>query len=77
MSDRNPLFAFFGTPHFSAVVLDALEANGMLPALIVTAPDKARGRGLEVSPSPVKQWALERGIDVVTPATLKDEHLIA
>jgi methionyl-tRNA formyltransferase len=79
MSNQNqpPLFAFFGTPHFSVVVLQRLEANGMLPALIITAPDRARGRGLEVSPSPVKQWALERGIDVVTPATLKDEQFVA
>ncbi len=78
MSDSDhPLFAFFGTPHFSVVVLDALEARSMLPALIITAPDRARGRGLEVSPSPVKEWALERGIDVLTPATLKDEQLVA
>ncbi len=72
-----PLFAFFGTPHFSVVVLDALEKNGMLPALVVTAPDKPQGRGLELTPSPVKQWALERGIDVLTPATLRDEQLVA
>ena len=74
---EEPLFAFFGTPHFSVVVLNALEAHGMLPALVVTAPDKARGRGLEVTPSPVKEWAQERGIDVVTPATLKDEQFVA
>src|SRR5262249_41037008 len=72
-----PLFAFFGTPHFATVVLDALEAHGMLPALIITAPDKPQGRGLELSPSPAKKWAQERGIDVITPATLKDEQLIA
>ncbi len=72
-----PLFAFFGTPHFSVVVLDALEKNGMLPALVITAPDKPQGRGLEVLPSPAKMWALERGIDVLTPATLKDEQFAA
>ncbi|HWB34075.1 MAG TPA: methionyl-tRNA formyltransferase [Candidatus Paceibacterota bacterium] len=72
-----PLFAFFGTPRFAVVVLDALEARGLLPALVVTAPDKPRGRGLELSPSPVKEWAQERGIDVMTPATLKDEALVA
>ena len=43
---KKPLFAFFGTPRFATQVLDALERNGLLPALIVTAPDKARGRGL-------------------------------
>lgn len=74
MSKGTPLFAFFGTPHFSVVVLNALEAQGLLPALIITASDKPQGRGLEVTPSPAKQWALERGIDVLTPATLKDEQ---
>lgn len=77
MSNNKPLFAFFGTPHFAVMVLTALEAQGQLPALIITAPDKPRGRGLEVQPSPVKLWALERGIDVATPVTLKDEAFVA
>lgn len=77
MSATHPLFAFFGTPHFSVAVLERLEAHGMLPALVITAPDKPRGRGFEVSPSPVKAWAMERGIDVLTPTTLKDEQFVA
>lgn len=72
-----PLFAFFGTPKFAVDVLQALEKHGLLPAVVITAPDKPRGRGLELSPSPAKQWAVERGIDVLTPTTLKDEALIA
>jgi methionyl-tRNA formyltransferase len=72
-----PLFAFFGTSHFAVVILDRLEARGLLPALIVTAPDAKQGRGLELKPSAVKEWALERGIDVVTPATLRDEVFAA
>ncbi len=58
-------------------VLDALEAKGLVPALVVTAPDKKQGRGMELTPCPAKQWAEERGIDVLTPATLKDEQLVA
>ncbi len=77
MSAKKPLFAFFGTPRFAVRVLDALEANGLLPALVITAPDKPQGRGMEMKPSPAKVWARERGIDVITPATLKDETLIA
>lgn len=72
-----PLFAFFGTPKFSVYVLDALERQGMLPALVITAPDKPQGRGLVLTPSPVKQWAMERGIDVLTPEKLKDEEFLA
>jgi methionyl-tRNA formyltransferase len=76
-ANNQPLFAFFGTPRFAVAALTALEARGLLPALVVTAPDKKRGRGLELSPSPVKEWAQTRGIDVATPATLKDEAFIA
>ncbi len=74
---KNPLFAFFGTPDISVCVLEALEAHGFLPAMVVTAPDKPRGRGLERSPSPVKAWALERGIEVAEPASLSDEAFAA
>lgn len=70
-----PLFAFFGTPRFAVQVLDALESHGLLPALVVTAPDKPRGRGLELSPCPAKAWALERDIDTLEPATLKDDAI--
>ena len=78
MSQNNkPLFAFFGTPRFAVRVLDALEAHGLLPALVITAPDKPQGRGLALTPSPAKQWALKRGIDTLTPSTLKDESFAA
>lgn len=75
--NKAPLFAFFGTPRFAVTVLYALERNGLLPALVITAPDKKRGRGMELSPSPAKEWALARGIDVLTPETLKDDAIVA
>lgn len=71
-SPKNILWACFGTPRFAVRVLDALEAHGLLPALVITAPDKPAGRGLELRPAPTKTWALERGIDVLTPATLRE-----
>jgi methionyl-tRNA formyltransferase len=77
MSDKQPLFAFFGTPKFAVDVLQALEAKGLIPALVITAPDRKQGRGMVLTPSPAKQWATERGVDVLTPATLKDEAFIA
>ncbi len=77
MKNSDIRFAFFGTPLFSVRVLDSLERNGFVPALIITAPEKARGRGLETSPSPSKAWALERGIDVLEPKTLKGEEIAA
>ena len=72
-NQNNILFAFFGTPRLSVNVLNALEKHGLLPALVVTAPDKPAGRGQKLTPSPAKQWAQARGIDVMTPTTLKDE----
>jgi len=77
MTAKQPLFAFFGTPRFAVVVLDALEVHGLRPALVITAPDKPAGRGQKLTPSPVKQWAEARGIDVATPTTLKDEAFVA
>lgn len=77
MSTKKPLFVFFGTPELSVTVLDALLGRGYKPALIVTAPDKPKGRGLVPSPSPVKIWGEKQGIDVCTPQTLADADFLA
>ncbi|MFA5877142.1 MAG: methionyl-tRNA formyltransferase [Candidatus Paceibacterota bacterium] len=61
---------FFGTPSFSTFVLDELESAGILPALIVTVPDKPADRGLLMKSSPVKAWGEERSIDVLQPERL-------
>src|SRR3989344_8053799 len=58
-------FAFFGTSHIAVYVLDALEAAGLLPALIITPEDKPQGRELEVQSSDVAKWARARNIPVV------------
>ena len=63
-------FAFFGTSRFSVLVLDELEKTGLKPILIVTTPDKPRGRGLVMQSTPVKEWAQKRGIEVLSPETL-------
>ncbi|MDO8520492.1 MAG: methionyl-tRNA formyltransferase [bacterium] len=70
-------FAFFGTPRFAEIVLDELEQKGFVPTLIVTAPDKPKGRKLIVTPSEVKVWAQKRGIPVFTPEKLRDEPFLA
>lgn len=63
-------YAFFGTPMVAVWVLEELEATGMLPVVIVTAPDKRAGRGMALTPSPVKVWAEERNIPVLQPEKL-------
>jgi len=62
--------AFLGTPAPAVPTLRALVANGHNVILVVTRPDKKRGRGGELSPSPVKAAALELGLSV--SHTLKD-----
>jgi methionyl-tRNA formyltransferase len=54
--------AFLGTPEVAAGTLRALVAAGHDVRLVVTRPDARRGRGIEVSPSPVKQTAQELGL---------------
>jgi|CXWK01.1.fsa_nt_gi methionyl-tRNA formyltransferase len=66
-------WAFFGSSHFSVLVLNELESLGALPQLIVTTPDKPRGRGLKVEPGEVRAWAEARNIPVLAPASLRGE----
>lgn len=54
--------AFFGTSHIAVYVLDALEAAGLLPALIITLPEKPKGRGLVAQPTAVEAWSQSRNI---------------
>lgn len=77
MDSKDCKFVFFGTAELSVHVLNSLEAAGYLPAVVVTAPDRPRGRGGEVSPSPVARWATERGIDILKPEKLKDPAALA
>ena len=70
ISNEKIKWAFFGTSEFSVYVLEALAARGLIPSLLVTAPDAPRGRGLQLSPSPAKVWALAHNIKVFEPAKL-------
>ena len=61
---------FAGTPAFAAAVLGSLRDAGFAIVLVLTQPDRPRGRGLNVIPSPVKRVAMDGGIPVYEPATL-------
>ena len=63
---------FCGTPAFAVPVLEAVIAEGHEVALVLTQPDRAAGRGLEMHPSPVKQSALAHGIAVAQPDKIKN-----
>ena len=66
-------FAFFGTDNFSVGVLDELKKAGLLPKIIITSPDKPKGRGLKITPPPVKLWAIENKIDFLQPEKLDEK----
>ena len=63
---------FAGTPEFAEGILRALlDAPGCTVVAAYTQPDRPAGRGHKLMPSPVKQLAVEHGIPVYQPATLR------
>ena len=66
-------FAFFGTPAVASETLATLIENGFIPSLVVTSPDAPKGRGLTLTPSPVKTLAAEYGLPTLTPEKLDEK----
>jgi methionyl-tRNA formyltransferase len=62
---------FCGTPLFAVPTLDRLVESGFHVRLVVTQPDRPKGRGLELVSSPIKQSALQLGLPIVQPETIK------
>ena len=62
---------FAGTPEFARVALQSLLAAGFTVPLVLTQPDRPAGRGMKLQASPVKQCALEHGIAVAQPRSLR------
>lgn len=63
----DPTVIFFGTPDFALAPLRALDDLGMRPLAVVTQPDRPVGRKARITAPPVKQYALERDIEVLQP----------
>jgi methionyl-tRNA formyltransferase len=63
---------FMGTPEFAVASLDALVKAGANIISVITAPDKPAGRGMKMTESAVKQYAVAQGIPVLQPLKLKD-----
>jgi len=64
--------AFFGTPKLATFVLDELKKGGILPYLIITTPDQPAGRGMKLTPPPVKIWSEENFISTFQPEKMRD-----
>ena len=65
---------FAGTPDFAAQALRAIAAAGFEILLVLTQPDRPKGRGMQLQASPVKQAALELGLAIAQPASLRHEE---
>ncbi|HUG25746.1 methionyl-tRNA formyltransferase [Piscinibacter sp.] len=63
--------AFAGTPEFAQAALARLHAAGLTVPLVLTQPDRPAGRGMKLQPSPVKVFALEHGLPVIQPRSLR------
>ncbi|SAL24822.1 methionyl-tRNA formyltransferase [Caballeronia peredens] len=62
---------FAGTPEFAAAALAAIHAAGFAVPLVLTQPDRPAGRGMKLTASPVKRFAVEHGLSVAQPASLR------
>mgnify|MGYP002737170742 FL=1 len=65
---------FAGTPDFAAQALRAIAAAGFEILLVLTQPDRPKGRGMQLQASPVKQAALELGLAIAQPASLRHKE---
>jgi methionyl-tRNA formyltransferase len=68
---------FFGTPQFAIPTLNCLIASSHTVVGVVTQPDRPRGRGQKTSDAPIKARALEAGVPVLQPASLKDPNVLS
>ena len=69
-------FVFLGTPEVASETLEILKQAGFLPSLIVTAPDKPKGRKMLLTAPPVKTWAIQNHIPYIQPEKLKEIEIL-
>ncbi|AEW00840.1 methionyl-tRNA formyltransferase [Niastella koreensis] len=67
-----PRIVFMGTPEFAVASLDALVQAGCNIVGVITAPDKPAGRGMKLTESAVKKYAVEKQLHILQPVKLKD-----
>ena len=67
MSERTLRLVFAGTPEFAVPCFEACRISGAEVVAVYTQPDRPAGRGRKLTPSPVKQAALEVGVEILHP----------
>ena len=70
-TNKSPRIVYMGTPDFAVTVLDAVLAAGYNVVGVVTVPDRQTGRGLKVTYSPVKEYALAHNLPLLQPEKLR------
>ncbi|MEO5571628.1 MAG: methionyl-tRNA formyltransferase [Bacteroidia bacterium] len=76
MAERKLKIIFLGTPEFAVPSLEILLKNRYEIAGVVTAPDQPSGRGLQLTPSAIKKFAVENNLRIFQPEKLKDEDFL-
>ncbi len=76
MPQKNKIkkIVFMGTPDFAVPSLKALNQNGYEISIVVTQPDRPKGRGRKIIPPPVKSAALSLGYDIAQPASVRTDE---
>lgn len=64
---------FFGSPETSRISLEKLHSSDFSIELVITQPDRPAGRGKKIAVSPVKQFALEKGLQVMQPRRIRKD----
>jgi methionyl-tRNA formyltransferase len=72
----SPRIVFMGTPEFAVASLDAILTAGYHVVAVITAPDKPAGRGMQLTVSAVKKYALEKGLKILQPEKLKNPEFL-
>ena len=68
---------FMGTPEFAVPMLDSLYHSTHEIVGVITAPDKPAGRGMQLSESDVKKYAVSKGLHILQPEKLKNEEFLS
>lgn len=76
INSNNIRIAYFGGEPLGVPTLVTLKDSGIVPELIITNPDRPQGRKMQLTPPPVKEWALQNEIEVLQPESLRDSSVL-
>lgn len=69
-------YIYFGSSIFSRIILENLCEQAIIPAMVISQPDKPKGRGLALKPMEVSAYALKKQIPLIRPASLNHEETL-